>query len=141
MASLNVPLTEGEIIYPASPDEEISEQIDTCFEDEDDEEKAKKTETERRDTKRLMIMEEILETEKNYISCLETLNAVSWCIISFFLIISVIIFFVFSLQRRKKLLFLLERSAFMLMEPHTKDPLVSLLLFCCFFYLVSLILL
>ena len=66
LASLNSPLTnESEenisIIEPQQEDAEA------------DKEQAEK---ERREMKRLLIMEEILETEKNYISCLETLDAV-----------------------------------------------------------------
>ena len=91
LASLNVPLSNGaEIISVVDDDEdEILDDL-TSPECEDEEhnnevisdEKKVQVEKERRDTKRMLIIEEILETEKNYISCLETLDAVSWmCIL------------------------------------------------------------
>ena len=43
---------------------------------EDNVENKKKIEKERKENKRMLIIEEILETEKNYISCLDTLNTV-----------------------------------------------------------------
>jgi len=76
LASLNVPLSSGQEVV-ADDEEVLDELADQELEvDESDETKAQ-VEKERRDTKRLLIIEEILETEKNYISCLETLNAVS----------------------------------------------------------------
>lgn len=92
LASLNVPLSNGgEIISVVDDDDEeiLDDPVDTeCHGDDEetkhhhdasrmsDEYKAQ-VEKERRDTKRMLIIEEILETEKNYISCLDTLDAVS----------------------------------------------------------------
>lgn len=76
MASLNVPLTGQESEEVTSKEDSI-EVTDEQLEVETGENKDR-AEKERRETKRLLIMEEILETEKNYISCLETLNAVSF---------------------------------------------------------------
>ena len=69
LASLNVPLPR--------PDDSINttEVIDEPPV-EDNVENKKKIEKERKENKRMLIIEEILETEKNYISCLDTLNTV-----------------------------------------------------------------
>lgn len=76
LASLNVPLTAKTDTSVVDDQEDVDELIDTESEIDDSDEKKAQVEKERRETKRLLIIEEILETEKNYISCLETLNAV-----------------------------------------------------------------
>ena len=69
LASLNVPLPR--------PDDSINTTV--VIDEppiEDNVENKKKLEKERKENKRMLIIEEILETEKNYISCLDTLNTV-----------------------------------------------------------------
>ncbi|XP_057316982.1 uncharacterized protein LOC130657988 isoform X1 [Hydractinia symbiolongicarpus] len=75
LASLNVPLTENDVCT-TEHENTVVESADVTCPDEDHFEKNKEAEKERRETKRLLIMDEILETEKNYICCLETLNEV-----------------------------------------------------------------
>lgn len=77
LASLNVPLTENDVCT-TEHENEVVESADVTCADEDHLEKNKQAEKERRETKRLLIMDEILETEKNYICCLETLNEVGF---------------------------------------------------------------
>ncbi|XP_066923136.1 rhoGEF domain-containing protein gxcJ-like isoform X3 [Clytia hemisphaerica] len=76
LASLNVPLSNAPEIT-VDDEEVLDELVDSENEaiEESDEKKAQ-IEKERRETKRLLIIEEILETEKNYISCLGTLDLV-----------------------------------------------------------------
>ena len=78
MASLNVPLSNAPEIT-VDDEEVLDELVDSENEatEESDEKKAQ-IEKERRETKRLLIIEEILETEKNYISCLGTLDLVNF---------------------------------------------------------------
>lgn len=78
LASLNVPLTGQEEVTVSSPEEAPNDTADEQEVEIENAKSKKQGEKERRETKRLLIMEEVLETEKNYISCLETLNAVSF---------------------------------------------------------------
>ena len=69
LASLNVPL----------PRQDDSINTTVVIDEpaiEDNVENKKKLEKERKENKRMLIIEEILETEKNYICCLDTLNTV-----------------------------------------------------------------
>lgn len=73
LASLNVPLSRPDLTTAACNVETIDEpSVD------ESEEQKQQNDKERKEVKRLLIIEEILETEKNYISCLETLNIVSY---------------------------------------------------------------
>jgi len=71
LASLNVPLSRPDLTTATCN----AETIDEPSVDESEEQK-QQHDKERKEVKRLLIIEEILETEKNYISCLETLNIV-----------------------------------------------------------------
>ena len=74
LASLNVPPPPP---YDSSPVDNDASDLDESF---NDVLQAQQKEKERKEMKRQRVMEEILETEKNYISCLETLDSVS-CIL------------------------------------------------------------